>query len=297
MIYKLNDKELIIEIESIFVETIQDFFDAYIPSKKIQHLLIQNKLINLDGNPVKRESYIVGKELRINIYPEEYNYQKINNKIDVVYEDEIILIVNKPKDLIIHSDNEDEITLNKMVESYYCDKNYICCIPIHRLDKETCGLVVYSKSLVFQPLLDKMMNDKQIRRSYLAFINGIFKEDNIVINKAIGKDRHNNNRYVVSNNGQAALTKIKNIGINKKDNYSVLRCNLDTGRTHQIRVHLKSIGYMILNDNIYGISSDLCKRMGLCADNLSFFHPLKEENIDISIELPNDLSNLYKDIY
>lgn len=296
MEYKLNDKTLEIKVDSLFEETIQDFFNDYIPSKTIQHLLIQNKWIKLDGNNVKRDSYIVGNTLSINLYPTNNNYEEIKNKLDVVYEDEIILVVNKPKDLLIYSDN-DEITLNKMVESYYKDSNYITALPIHRLDKETSGLVMYSKSIIFQPLLDRMMNNKQIRRSYLAFVNGEFDVESVTIDKAIGKDRHHNNKYVVNDNGQKAITKIKRILVNKKDNYSILRCILDTGRTHQIRVHLKSIGYSILNDDIYGHKSDLCIRMGLFADNISFYHPLKEENIEIEVELPNDLSKLYNDAY
>ena len=114
-----EDRWLDIDVDSLFVKTIQDFFDAYIPSKKMQHLLIQNKNILLDGNPVKREDDIVGLKLNINIYPDEHKYERISNTIDVVYEDEIILIVNKPKDLLVHSDGNDEITLTKMVDSYY----------------------------------------------------------------------------------------------------------------------------------------------------------------------------------
>ena len=97
MKYTLEDKILKIDISSLFNEKIQDFFDEFIPSKKMQHLLIQNKWIILDGNPCKREDYIVGINLEINIYPEEYVYEKIDCKLDVVYEDEIILVVNKPK--------------------------------------------------------------------------------------------------------------------------------------------------------------------------------------------------------
>ena len=99
MKYELRNTWLDIDVDSLFVKTIQEFFDNYIPSKKVQHLLIQNKNILLDGNPVKREDDIVGLKLNINIYPETYNYQKINNTINVVYEDEILLVVNKPKDL------------------------------------------------------------------------------------------------------------------------------------------------------------------------------------------------------
>ena len=294
MEYTLDGKWLHIDINSLFVKTIQEFFDEYIPSKKVQHLLIQNKNILLDGNPVKREDDIVGLSLDINIYPETYIYEKNSLEPDVVYEDEIILIVNKPKDVLVHSDGSDEMTLTKMVESYYIDRNYISALPIHRLDKETSGLVVYSKSPVFQPLLDLYLSQKKIRRNYLAFVEGKMELGKIfTIDKPIGKDRHNPNKRIIYKNGQNALTKVRCIGVNKARNYSILMCSLETGRTHQIRVHLSSVGYPILNDDLYGHSSDLCIRMGLFAESIEMYHPLKEDNMEIECELPNDLNKLY----
>ena len=294
MEYTLDGTWLHIAIDSLFVKTIQEFFDNYIPSKKVQHLLIQNKNILLDGNPVKREDDIIGLNLDINIYPETYDYKKIELKPDVVYEDEIIAIVNKPKDLLVHSDGSDDLTLTKIVESYYADKNYISALPIHRLDKETSGLVVYSKSIIFQPLLDQLLAEKQIRRNYLAFVKGKMEVGKIMtIDKPIGNDRHNSNKRIIYKNGQNALTKVRCVGCNKAKNYSVLSCSLETGRTHQIRVHLSSISYPILNDLLYGSASDLCIRMGLFAESIEMYHPLKEDNIYVEAELPNDLSNLY----
>ena len=296
MKYTLEGTWLNIEVESLFVKTIQDFFDNYIPSRKVQHLLIQNKNILLDGNPVKREDDIVGLNLNLNIYPENYKYEKVKNTIDVVYEDEIVLVVNKPKDLIVHSDGTNEMTLTKMVQSYYADKNYISALPIHRLDKETSGLVVFSKSVVFQPLLDKLLSEKQIRRNYLAFVKGKAQEGKVfTIDKPIGNDRHNSNKRIIYKNGQSAITKVKTVAVNKNKNYSIFRCCLDTGRTHQIRLHLSSEGYPILNDDLYGTRTDLCSRMGLFADNLEMYHPLLEENISIDADIPSDLSKLYSE--
>ena len=294
MIYSLDDKYLNIKIDSLFVKTIQEFFDAYIPSKKVQHLLIQNKDILMDGNSVKREDDIVGIDLSINLYPEEYKYEKLDLKLDVVYEDEIMLIVNKPKDLLVHSDGSDEMSLTKMVESYYCEKPYVSALPIHRLDKETSGLVVFSKSVVFQPLLDKLLSEKQIRRNYLAFVKEKMDIGKVMtIDKPIGKDRHNSSKRIIYKDGQSALTKLRCVGVNKAKNYSVLLCTLDTGRTHQIRVHLSSIDYPILNDELYGVKSDLCIRMGLFAESIDMYHPLKEDNLTVEAKLPNDLEKLY----
>ena len=296
MEYTLDGRWLHISVDSLFVKTIQEFFDSYIPSKKIQHLLIQNKHILLDGNPVKREDDIVGLDLDLCLYPEEKKKEKLDLKLDVVYEDEILLIVNKPKDLLVHSDGNGEMTLTKIVESYYYDRDEIVPLPIHRLDKETSGLVVYSKSPVFQPLLDQLLSQKQIRRNYLAFCEGKMDVGTIqTIDKPIGKDRHDSSKRIVHKGGQNAVTKIRCVACNRRKNYSVLMCTLETGRTHQIRVHLASIGHPILNDELYGKKSDLCIRMGLFAESIEMYHPLKEDTMEVEGSLPKDLEKLYRE--
>ena len=130
MKYILEDKILKIEIASLFNEKVQDFFDEFIPSKKIQHLLIQNKWITLDGNPCKRDDFIVGMNLEINIYPETFEYHESKHKLDVVYEDEIILVVNKPKGVLVHSDGNDEDTLTGWVKAYFIDRPYVSAYPL-----------------------------------------------------------------------------------------------------------------------------------------------------------------------
>ena len=116
MNYYLEDKKLIIKIDSLFVKTIQEFLDAYIPSKRIQHLLIQNKWLTMDNNPVKRQDDICGLNLEIELYPSMHEYKPSYNKIQAVYEDEIILVVFKPKGVLVHSDGGTEETLSDMVK-------------------------------------------------------------------------------------------------------------------------------------------------------------------------------------
>ena len=295
MKYELRDRILHIEIDSLYNKIIQEFLDEYIPSKKYQHLLIQNKWLLMNGNPVKREDDIMGTDISINLYPQDHIYQKIDYQIDVVYEDEICLVVNKPKGVLVHSDGNDEVTLTDYVKSYYADTPYIDVQPIHRLDKETTGLVMFSKSIIFQPLLDKLLSEKNIRRYYLAFVKGkMNKGDSLTIDKPIGKDRHNSSKRVVTSSGQTALTKVKSLG--SRNGLSILRCFLDTGRTHQIRVHLSSLGYPIVNDELYGIKDKALIRMGLIADELEFYHPLKEESIEVDATLPNDMSRVYNEV-
>lgn len=294
MEYFLEEKILNIRIDSLPYKTIQDFMDAYTPSSKIQHLLIQNKWLKIDNIPVKRESEITGEYINIEIYPYNNDYQKLPYNIEVIYEDEFLVIVNKPKGLLVHSDGGQEISLSDYVKSYYSCRPYIDVTPIHRLDKETTGLVVFSKSKIFQPLFDKLLTQKKIRRKYLAFCEGDFKKETEVIDLPIGKDRHNSNKHIVYSKGQEAITKI--IKIASRNNISILRCILETGRTHQIRVHLSHIGYPILNDSLYGIKSNKIIRMGLIADELEFYHPIKEDNINIEVNLPNDMSKLYSEV-
>ena len=290
----MKERWLHIDVDSLFVKTVQEFFDDFIPSKKMQHLLIQNKWILLDGNPVKREDDIVGLKLQLNIYPDDHVYEKNGLKCDICYEDEIMVAVNKPKDLIVHSDGSDEMSLTRMLESYYADRSYVDCLPLHRLDKQTGGLVLFSKSGVFQPLLDRYMSEKTIRRNYLAFVEGRMEVGKIfTIDKPIGKDRHDAKKRIVHKDGQKAITKVRVVACNKARNYSVLLCTLDTGRTHQIRVHLASEGYPIINDDLYGSSASLCKRMGLFAESIELYHPLKEDSMTIEAQLPSDLEMLY----
>lgn len=295
MKYCLNERILEIDISSIFNNTIQDFFDEFVPSKKYQHLLIQNKWILIDGQSVKREDEIKGSILSINIYPEDNIYKEENANIDIAYEDELCVVVFKPKGVLVHSDGNNEVTLTDYVRSIYKDKPYIDVQPIHRLDKETSGLVMFSKSVIFQPLLDKLLSEKTIRRYYLAFVKGKMKVgESITIDKPIGKDRHNANKRVIAKNGQNALTKVKCLG--SKGGISAVKCYLDTGRTHQIRVHLASIGYPIINDDLYGIRDNKLVRMGLIADELEFYHPLKQETIKIEATLPNDVGKLLNEV-
>ena len=296
MEYTVIEDYAYIDIKTVHYNTIQEFFDGLIPSKKYQHLLIQNKWIMIDEKPVQRETPIVGKTLKIILYPESYYYEVRNNKnVDIVYEDELVMVVNKPSGMLVHSDgNHNKTTVTDILEGYFKRNNVLGSInPIHRLDEETQGLLLISKSPIFQGLLDKLLSYKQISRHYLAFVQGrVDKGSRITIEEPIGKDRHNAKKRVVAKNGQQAKTIVESIYTNNE--YSVLKCDLKTGRTHQIRVHLAYIGHPILNDELYGNPSKLTEHMGLVANELTFYHPLKEEMITVKGDITSDLQKLIK---
>lgn len=291
MNYEVKGNYLCIDLEGIYYHTVQDFFDELVPSKKIQHLLIQNKWIMLDDKPVKRETALEGEKMTIDLYPIKTEYPKVTGKLDIVYEDELFLIVNKPNGILVHGDGNKGITLTDIVGSYMSENH----IPgeakaIHRLDVDTSGLVVFVKSMIFQPLLDRLLQYKQIRRSYIAIVDGRCSFKKQAIEKNIGSDRHDSRKMVIAKRGRSAKTTVFNLY--SCDKYSVLRCELRDGRTHQIRVHLASIGHPIINDELYGNSSPLLKRMGLVANEVEFYHPLKEEMMKVKILLDSDFRRL-----
>jgi len=279
MEYTYSNKWIYISLKDNEYLTIQDFFNVYIPSKKYQHLLIQNKNILLDNHPVKRETVLNGTILSINIYPDTFiQCKKILPSLKVIYEDELILVVDKPEGMLVHSDGNENITLTDLVRNYL--PNYCEALPIHRLDKETRGLVLFSKSPIFHPLLDKMLNDKFINRKYLAFCLGKLSSKEFSISKPIGKNRHDANKMIISSSGDKAITRVREKQV-IENKYSIVECTLLTGRTHQIRVHLSSIGCPIINDELYGVKSNIIPHMGLIAYKISLKHPLTNKNIEI----------------
>ena len=284
----MTDCWINLDITAYANKSLQDFYNDFIPSRKIQHLLIQNKQILLDGKNVTRNALLNGKILSIKIYnslPKHYN-----SDLDIVYEDELLLIVNKPCGIIVHSDGTDSDNLTRQVNEYLPE-----AIAIHRLDKETSGLVIYSKSAVFQPILDKMISERAIECNYLAFCNGLcVNKTSFTINNPISKDRHVNNKMIVNKNGMEAITKVKVLKLIKQKNITIFKCTLQTGRTHQIRVHLSHHGFPIINDSLYGTKNNCCSSMGLVSYEIILPHPLTKQQICIKANLPVDLADLTK---
>lgn len=291
MKYEFIDNKLHIQNDKF--NTIEEFLNHFKQSKKNKYLLLQNKQILINDEVVKYiHTNIFNKQITLILEDNKVDWKPSSKKCEIIYEDPFVLIVHKQAGIIIHSDTNEEC-LNNEVARYYVDHDIHTTIrPIHRLDKETTGLVIYSKIPFFQPYFDYQLEEKRIHREYLAVVIGNRNIGDIfTVNKPIGRDRHISNKYRISKNGKDSITHFEVIG--KKHGYNLIRCTLETGRTHQIRVHLSSIGLPIVNDSIYGIASSDFKEMGLFAQNVTFYNPLTNKKHKIK-DLHEHFTHFFK---
>lgn len=211
--------------------------------------------------------------------------------LQVCYEDDICLIVNKPSGLLVHSDGTNQAhTLHNIVQAYYIKHQIDAPVrAVHRLDMDTSGLLFYCKMPFFQAYFDALLKTKQISRIYLAWVNGIIEKP-ITIQKAIARDRHHANKMRISNTGADAETAV--LPLAHHHQCTLVECRLKTGRTHQIRVHLASVKHPLLSDPLYGSSHPKAKRLALHAWKLQFYHPLLNQTICVRCPLPDDMPYL-----
>lgn len=294
MHYKIKGEWLNIAIDQAFpFPDLAAFFQFYCISKKQRYQLFQEQAIYLDHQPLQEHHWQLpqGHQLRLRIFKKQaIDYRPDPSiSLDVCYEDAFCLIVNKPAGIIIHGDSKEQLgTLSNAVAYYY--QQHHLAIPvrfIHRLDKETSGLVFFCKVPFFQAYFDECLKNKQIARHYLAILDKKVPWKDYDCALSIGKDRHQANKYIAFKQGKPALTHFHRI--TTKDNKTLLSCRLETGRTHQIRVHLASLGYPIINDAIYGTISNE-QPMALQAMMLEWIDPLSQQSMTYTLPLEKQLN-------
>jgi len=205
------------------------------------------------------------------------------HSLDVLFEDDHLLIVNKPAGMATHPNILMESnTLANIVAYYLQNQNDFRKIRhIHRLDKDTTGAVMFAKHALSHAVLDQMFLQGKIERTYYALAEGIMQKKRGVINQPIGRDRHHPTRRRVSITGQTAITHYQVLNTFPKSNITLLECSLETGRTHQIRVHLSHIGHPLMGDRLYG-GKPIFPRQALHARKLAFIHPFTMNKIEYS---------------
>ncbi|AJS57501.1 RluA family pseudouridine synthase [Paenibacillus sp. IHBB 10380] len=247
-------------------------------------------------NRLKHEKKIQWKGDRIQIHlfsPQLLGVEPVWQDLGVLYEDDFCLVVHKPAGMSIHPDGRvGLVTLDHVVAAHYqATGQEVTVKHIHRLDQDTTGPVLYAKNEWAQLKLDENMRDKRIDRKYVAFVQGNVKQNLSLIDLAIGKDRHHAQRRRISPTGQSAITHVQLEELFKEA--SLVRLRLETGRTHQIRVHLSHVGHPLIGDVLYGGNTTLMTRQSLHGERLAFTHPLTKEYIEIEDPWPEDMRKLH----
>ncbi|NLZ49632.1 MAG: RluA family pseudouridine synthase [Clostridiales bacterium] len=237
------------------------------------------------GDTIKIE---LSKEEDQNIEPEEMD-------LDIVYEDEDILVINKPPFTVVHpTRSHPSGTLANGVLYHFRSKGENCIVRlVSRLDRDTSGLIIVAKNQYSHMFLAKEMEKNTLIKGYTAVVWGNLKESKGTINAPIYRPTEDSIKRVVDPRGQESITHYEVVeSLSKAD---VVKLRLETGRTHQIRVHLSHLGNPIIGDTLYGNDEEiLINRQALHASHLSFFHPRTKELINLSSDLPEDMKSLIR---
>lgn len=280
--------------EITYQTTLIDWFKNMHLSKNKINFLIDNNCCFVCSMALKRDSILnVGDFLMIDLSKFESpisSHDKFD--LEILYEDDYLIIVNKKPGFIVHSDGVTlQPTIQDMVISYLRAKNdNHNAYPAHRLDTDTSGCLMFCKDIITLGYYSYMFSISCINKVYLALIEGHIK-DKIVVNMGIGKDRHVNGKMVASPNGLSAISIFEMI--EKYKNCSLVRVKIKTGRTHQIRVHASFIKHPLVGDVLYG-SKVKASRVMLHSFSLAFYNLSKEEDILITCDVPKCFNEFMK---
>jgi len=271
------------------------------PSRsQIRNLIAQGK-IRVNSTPVK-PSYILKNGNVINLaLPEQKELEIMAEAIplDIIYEDEYLVVVNKPADMIVHPAGK--IRSGTLVNAllYHCQDSLsgiggvIRPGIVHRLDKDTSGLMVAAKNDFAHLDLSRQMKDHQVTKKYIALVHGNMRDDSGIIDAPIGRSLKNGKKMAVTEGrSREAITQFQ--VLKRFSGYTLVEATLHTGRTHQLRVHLAFIGYPIVGDQLYGQRKQglNINRQALHSHILGFVHPSSKKYMEFSAPLPQDMQEL-----
>lgn len=260
--------------------TLREIFQQLHLPKKDLHNLNMSKAITINDATASLMTRVnTGDKVFIPTPDEVSNYLPSYRFAQVYYEDDDIAIVMKPKGVKTHPNDlkESNTLMNHVI--YTLNNDYV--EPIHRLDQETIGLLIVAKNPLMKKILDRMLEDNQIDRIYRAEVKSLLPIKPQTIDMPIGKDKFHPNRRRISQTGQRAITHILSSQM-VDENRCQIELKLDTGRTHQIRVHLAEIGHPVIGDPLYGNST--LRQLKLQSYKIEFTHPLTQNQISVSLD-------------
>ena len=262
--------------------------------------IIKDKKVKVNDK-IEKAKYLVKEDDNIIIEipaPKLLEVTPQDIPIDIVYEDGDLLIVNKPQDMVVHPapGNYDNTLVNAIL--YHCRENLSSINGVirpgivHRIDKDTSGLLMIAKNNKAHNSLAEQLKDHSITREYEFICHGVMKEDKITVDKPIGRNPKDRLKMGIVKDGKNAITHFE--VINRYENFTHVKATLETGRTHQIRVHALSLNHPLLGDPLYGPKNNKFGIKGqiLHARKLGFMHPTTNEYVEFNSELPKYFSDL-----
>lgn len=296
------------EIREFLVEEDEegDRLDVYLAdqfvdmSRSYIQKIIKDKKVTVNGK-IEKSKYLVKEEDKIVIEipkPKVLEVVPQDIPIEIVYEDDDIIIVNKPQGMVVHPapGNYEGTLVNAIL--YHCKGNLSSINGVirpgivHRIDKDTSGILMIAKNNNAHNCLAEQLKDHSITREYEFICHGVFKEDNVTVDRPIGRNPKDRLKMAIVPNGKRAVTHFE--VIERFNGYTHVRARLETGRTHQIRVHAMSINHPLVGDPVYGPKNSKIKLNGqaLHAKKLGFIHPTTKEYIEFDSELPDYFQKL-----
>ena len=283
-------------LDAYLNDNLEEFSRSY-----IQKLISEGKVI-IDDEIMLKKNYRLkeGSSLELTIpEPVKLEVEAEDIPLDIIYEDEYLLVINKRKGMVVHPapGNYNGTIVNALL--YHCDKlssinGVIRPGIVHRIDKDTTGLLLVAKNDMVHKSLAEQLKEHGVSRIYYAVVEGSINEKSGTVDAPIGRDPLNRLRMAVVENGRPSITHFK--VIRRFTGGTLVKCKLETGRTHQIRVHMAFIGHPIIGDQIYGYKKrkDVFARQALHAKSLSFFHPVEKRNMTFTCPMAEDMKELIK---
>lgn len=292
------------------IEQVNKRIDAYMAEKyedisrvAIQRLIETGKIL-VNGKKVKA-SYKVQVNDKITMEEEkavEIELKAQDIPVEIIYEDRDIIVVNKPKGMVVHpaNGNPDGTLVNAIMaickDSLSGIGGEIRPGIVHRLDKDTSGILIVAKNDKAHINLSEQIKEHKVKKTYIALVKGIVKENNATINMPIGRSEKDRKKMAVTKKGKEAITHFK--VLKRYDKYTLLEINIETGRTHQIRVHLSQIGYPIVGDEVYSKGKNEWNIKGQClhAKSLEFKHPITNEDMYLEAKIPQYFKKILEEL-
>jgi len=254
----------------------------------------REKTVLVNGQFKKPSTNIFkGDLIEVKIDEDMANFEPQDLNLDIIYDDFDIIMVNKPPFMVVHpTKSHFDKTIANGVTDYIIKKDEKVKVRfVNRLDMNTSGLVIVAKNAYAHHVLSKDMSDDKVSKKYITVVKGIVKDDEGTINQPIYRPTEDSIKRVVDERGQASITHYK--VLERLNDATVLEVKLETGRTHQIRVHMNYIGHGIIGDELYGyVDETLINRQALHAYSLEFMQPRTKEVLKFKADIPKDIKEL-----